>query len=278
MNGIVFAKMHGLGNDFVVVDARMHAHAFTPEAVRRIADRRTGVGCDQFIVVEPSARADAFMRIHNADGGEAGACGNAARCVARILLAENGRSVTTIETRAGILRATPEGPGRFAVDMGPPGFDWQTIPLAEPRDTLHLGLSDGPLADPVAVSMANPHAVFFVDSVEEIPLAVLGPRLEHHALFPERANIGIAQILAPDRMRLRVWERGVGLTPACGSGACAAMAAGVARGLIGRRARLELDGGCLDLRWEEGGGVVMSGPATHVFEGILDPALLADPR
>jgi diaminopimelate epimerase len=271
-----FVKMHGLGNDFVVIDARWRPVALTEAATRAIADRHTGVGCDQLIVVEPApeAGADAFMRIRNADGGEVGACGNAARCVASLLLDESGRATTVIDTAGGRLVAEKASGGRFAVDMGPPRLDWREVPLARAMDTLHLELAAGPLRDPVAVSMGNPHAVFFVDDVAAIPIATLGLRLEHDALFPERANIGVAQVTGRDALRLRVWERGAGLTLACGTGACAAAVAASRRGLVGRRVAVTVDGGRLDIDWRADGHVMMTGPVATSFHGEIDKTLL----
>jgi diaminopimelate epimerase len=281
MDGRAFIKMHGIGNDFVVVDAR--AEPFCPDAAatRAIADRRTGVGFDQLIVIEPSAKADVFMRIRNSDGGEVAACGNGARCVASLLLAETGRDRIDIETLAGILPARRAAGAWFAVGMGMPRFDWRDVPLAQPMDTLHVRLAIGPasqpvLSDPVALSIGNPHAVFFVPDVAAVDIVTVGPMLEHHPLFPERANIGVAQVLGPDRLRLRVWERGAGLTQACGSGACAAAVAAIRRGLTGRRVRLAMDGGELEVHWREDDGMVeMSGPVAISFTGVLASELTA---
>lgn len=272
-----FIKMHGLGNDFVILDARRREIALGAERVRAIANRRTGIGCDQLIVLREPAdgAADAAFSIHNADGGEAEACGNAARCVAWMAMEESGRDTARLETGAGTLAARRAGPLAVTVDMGEPRFDWRDIPLASAADTLHLPLARGPLEDPVAVSMGNPHAVFFVDDADAVDLAALGPSLEHDPMFPERANIGVAEPRGPDRMRLRVWERGAGLTMACGTGACAALAAAHRRGLAGRRATMELDGGPLEIVWGEDGRVAMTGPVAIAFRGTLDGALLA---
>jgi diaminopimelate epimerase len=277
MSAVSFIKMHGLGNDFVVIDARNHRLDIGEAAARRIADRHTGVGCDQVIVIETAANggADAFMRIRNSDGGEIAACGNAARCVAELLMREKGVPRLTLATRAGLLAAERGAGGAVAVDMGPARTLWQDIPLARAMDTLHLPVALGPLADPVAVSMGNPHAVFFVPDAAAIDLAALGPKLEHHELFPERANIGVAQILSPGRIRLRVWERGAGLTLACGTGACAALVAASRRGLAGRKAELVLDGGALAVEWREDNHVVMSGPVATSFSGAFEEALIA---
>ena len=272
---VPFVKMHGCGNDFVVFDERAAPLGLTARRAAAIADRREGVGCDQFIVIErppPGSAADAFMRIRNPDGGEAGACGNATRCVVRLLHDEGGRDTLTIQTVAGMLPATMAADGAITVDMGPPRLGWQEVPLARAMDTLHLDLASGPLSDPAALSMGNPHATFFVPDLAAIPIEALGPGLEHDALFPERANIGIAQVLAPDRIRLRVWERGAGLTRACGSGACAALVNAARRGLTGRRAAVVVDGGELTIEWRNDGHVLMSGPTAIAFRGEIDLA------
>jgi diaminopimelate epimerase len=270
-----FVKMHGCGNDFVVLDERAGRLGITPTRAAAIADRRTGVGCDQFIVIEPPpahSDADAFMRIRNPDGSEAGACGNATRCVAHLLAHETGRLSQIIRTTSGDLRGEVLSDGSVRVDMGSARLDWSDIPLARPMDTLHLDLALGPLADPAAASMGNPHATFFVADVESLPVAEFGPRLEHDPLFPERANIGFAQVLASDRIRLRVWERGAGLTLACGSGACAALVNAHRRGLTGRRATLKMDGGDLTIEWRIDGHVLMTGPVATAFTGEIDLA------
>lgn len=268
-----FIKMHGLGNDFVVIDARRQAFALDEARARAIADRHVGVGCDQLIVIEPpngaAGDADVFMRIHNADGGEVDACGNATRCVADLMMRETGRDHVTIATGAGLLEAERAAHGRIAVDMGVARLDWRDIPLAEPQDTNHLALALGPLRDPVGVSMGNPHAVFFVDDAAAVDLAKLGPVLEHHALFPQRANIGVAQPLSRNRLRLRVWERGAGITLACGTGACAALVAAVRRNLTDRAATVVVDGGELEIEWMKDGHVIMTGPAAISFTGEL---------
>jgi diaminopimelate epimerase len=263
-----FVKMHGAGNDFIVFDERAAPLGLTPARVAALADRRTGIGCDQFITLEPpppGSDAALFMRIRNPDGNEAGACGNATRCVAELLFREDGRPRHGIATEAGLLPAEMLGDGRVVVGMGAPGLDWTQIPLARSCDTLHLPL-DG---DPAAVSMGNPHATFFVHDLDAVDVVRLGARFEHDALFPERANIGFAQILAPDRIRLRVWERTAGLTRACGSGACAALVNAARRGLTGRRAALLLDGGTLEIEWRDG-QVLMTGPVATAFTGSVE--------
>ncbi len=268
-----FLKMHGCGNDFVVFDERAGGLGLTSARAAGIAHRRTGVGCDQFIVIEnppPGSNADAFMRIRNPDGQEAGACGNATRCVARLLFDETGRAHQVIQTIAGNLPATLLEDGRVSVDMGPARLDWRDVPLAAAMDTLHLPLAEGPVADPAACSMGNPHATFFVTDVASLPVEALGAVLEHAGLFPERANIGFAQILAPDRIRLRVWERGAGLTLACGSGACAALVNAARRGLTGREASILVDGGELQIAWRADGHVLMTGPVATAFRGLIE--------
>jgi diaminopimelate epimerase len=271
MTGLSFTKMHGLGNDFVVLDGRQTPVALDPARVRAIADRRTGVGCDQLILIDPprDGQTDAYMRIWNQDGGEVEACGNGTRCVARVLLEETGRNRVAIETGAGVLVAGEGTDGSVRVDMGPVRLAWQEIPLAREMDTLHVPAAAGPLADAVAINVGNPHAVFFVEDVEAVPLAEIGPGLETDPLFPEHANIGVAQRTAVDHLRLRVWERGVGLTRACGTGACAAAVAAARRQITGRAVTVALDGGALDILWREDGHVEMTGPATLSYIGEL---------
>jgi diaminopimelate epimerase len=214
------------------------------------------------------------MRIRNADGGEVEACGNAARCIADLVMRETGRPTVTLETAAGLLEARADTAAGVTVDMGPARTDWRDIPLAHALDTLHVPLKLGPLEDPVCTGMGNPHATFFVADVEAIDLAELGPKLEHDPLFPERANIGVVQMLGPDRLRLRVWERGAGITPACGTGACAALVAAHRRGLSGRAATIIADGGMLSIEWRADNHVLMSGAVAESFRGTLDPSLL----
>jgi diaminopimelate epimerase len=282
MTGTPFLKMHGLGNDFVVLDARAADLELTPERRRTIADRRLGVGCDQLIVLErPTDReADVFMRIYNPDGGEAGACGNATRCVASVVMDERKSDHVTVQTIAGLLESQKAGLGSnglpvISVDMGPARLDWREIPVSQACDTNHLPLGLGPLQDPVGTNMGNPHATFFVGDADAIPLAELGPKLEHDRLFPERANIGVAQLVGEDRLRLRVWERGAGITLACGSGACAAVVAASRRGLVQRKADVVLEGGTLTIEWLRDGHVLMTGGIALAFKGELDRSLLA---
>jgi diaminopimelate epimerase len=276
MGKVPFHKMHGLGNDFVVLDFRRGAIPLGGGAVRRLADRRTGIGCDQVILLEPPRHpaAQVLMRIRNADGSEAEACGNASRCVADLLYRETREPRVRIETTAGLLEAEARADRSFAVDMGPARTAWYEIPLSRAMDTDRVDLTSGPLTEAVCTNVGNPHATFFVDDVDTIDLASLGPPLEHHPLLPERANIGVAEIRSPRTIRLRVWERGAGITRACGTGACAALVAAHRRGLTERRAAVELDGGTLDIAWREDGHVIMTGPATLSFEGVFDTDLL----
>ena len=276
MTGRAFIKMHGLGNDFVVIDVRAQPLALNDAQARAIADRKTGVGCDQFIVIEPAKNGstDATMRIRNADGGEVEACGNASRCVAQLLMREQQKNRVAIDTAAGVIVAEDAGEGRVAVDLGLARLEWRDIPLARAMDTLHLDLALGPLSDPVAVNVGNPHAVFFVPDAEAIDLKALGPQLERHALFPERCNIEAATVLSRNRIRMRVWERGVGITRACGTGACATLVAAVRRGLTAAKAEVVLDGGTLEIEWLPDKHVRMTGPVATSFTGVLDESLL----
>lgn len=270
---VPFRKMHGLGNDFVVLDARARDLPITPARAVAIADRHVGVGCDQFILLEPAEGADVFMRIRNPDGSEAGACGNATRCVASLIAEETGRDRVVVRTVAGDLPVERLSGGLWRADMGIPQLGWREVPLAQAMDTLHLPISRGEwVADPAACSMGNPHATFFVPDLDAVPVAEIGPSLEHDPLFPARANIGFVQVMAPDHLRLIVWERGAGITQACGSGACAALVNAARRGLTGRRATVSLPGGDLGIEWREDGHVLMTGPVATAFTGELDLA------
>lgn len=276
MDQIPFIKMHGLGNDFVIIDARERPLEIGEAAARRIADRRFGVGCDQLIVLGKARgrEAGAFMAIRNADGGASAACGNATRCVAALLMSETGEAEAVIETEAGVLVGTGDADG-VTVDMGAPRLKWNEVPLADRADTLNLDLGTDAPGLAVACSMGNPHATFFIDDVDAVDIAAIGPRFERHEMFPERANIGFAQVLGRDRLRLRVWERGAGLTPACATGSCAAVVGGVRRKLLDRRVRCTLDGGELTVTWrEEDDHVLMTGPVSASFTGLLNPALV----
>ena len=257
-----FRKMHGLGNDFVILDARESAVEMDEARARAIADRRTGVGCDQLILLEPSEVADVRMRIWNADGGEVEACGNAARCVALI---EGGD--TAIETKGGILHASANGRAA-TIDMGAPRFGWEDIPLGYAMDTASMPVGWEELQAPVAVNVGNPHVVFFVDDAEAVDLARLGPLIERDPLFPERVNVNVAS-KEGEALRLRVWERGAGLTLACGTGACATAVAAIRRKLVRSPVEVRLPGGTLTVEWAPGETIRMSGPASHVFTGEL---------
>jgi diaminopimelate epimerase len=268
---VPFRKMHGLGNDFVVLDARARPLPITPARAAAIADRHRGIGCDQVIVLEPPpAGADVVMRIRNPDGSEAGACGNATRCIASLVADERGADRVVVRTIAGDLPVERLPGGLWRADMGPARLHWDEVPLAQQADTLHLPIALGPVGDPAACSMGNPHATFFVPDLDAIDVATLGPALERHPIFPDRANIGFAQVLSPDHLRLTMWERGAGMTLACGSGACATIVNAARRGLTGRRARITMPGGDLDMAWREDGHVLMTGPVATAFTGALD--------
>lgn len=266
--------MHGLGNDFVVLDARSGCIPLDGDQVRAMADRRRGIGCDQLIVVEPPrlTGATAYLHILNADGSESAACGNGTRCVAATLMGELGESAITLETAAGLLEAKVADSGQITVNMGSALLDWREIPLAEDCDTLHVGLDVGVLHDPVAVNVGNPHCVFFVDDVDAVDLERLGPRIEQAPIFPERTNVEIVEIRDEGHIRMRVWERGVGITLACGSGACASVVAAHRRKLTGRKADVILDGGTLSIEWLDTGDVLMTGPVAVSFTGMWNEA------
>ena len=271
-----FVKMNGAGNDFVVVNALEMPFKPTADQARAIADRTTGEGCDQLIALEPSNCADAFMRVWNADGSVVETCGNALRCVGWMLLQSTGKDQVSIDTLGGPTTARRAADGRIKVDMGAPRLDWEQIPLDEAMDTRGIELQVGPIDAPVlhtpgAVSMGNPHVVFFMDhGPDDAFVRGTGSLIEHHPRFPEGVNVGFAHVIAPDRMRLRVWERGAGLTRACGTGACAALVAAARRGLTGRAATIEVDGGELWIEWDEATGhVFMTGPVEVERTGTL---------
>jgi diaminopimelate epimerase len=267
-----FLKMNGAGNAFTVVEARSQPFAPGAEEVRAIADRGGPTACDQLIAIEPSERADAFMRIWNNKGGQVDACGNATRCIGWLLLEEGQTDHATLETNAGLIGVERAGPLKVRVDMGEPKLEWWQIPLSRPMDTVSMDLFAEPdLAMPGGVNMGNPHAVYFVADVDSFPVADTGSKLEHNALFPEAANIGFATIKGRDRIRLRVWERAAGLTKACGTGACAAVVAAHRRGLVDRKVTVEADGGELLIEWRESDNhVLMTGPVELEFSGTLD--------
>ncbi len=281
---IPFRKMNGLGNDFVVLDARACAIPMSAAAARAIGDRDAGIGCDQIIVLRPGGMegVDAFMEIWNRDGSCVSACGNATRCVADILMRESGRKTATIRTNAGLLPAGRREDGLIEVDMGMPKFHWQDIPLAEEfRDTRGIELQVGPIDNPVlhtpaVVNVGNPHAIFWVDDLEITDLSRTGPLLENHPIFPEGANISLCKVEGPEHLSLKVWERGTGLTKACGTAACAATVCAARKGLSRRAVRVSLPGGDLFVRWrEEDDHILMAGPVEYEFEGTLPAAIFA---
>ena len=264
---VPFTKMHGLGNDFVVLDARETAlPALGAEIVRRLADRHEGIGCDQLIVLEPAgdAAADATMRIFNHDGGGGEACGNASRAVA-LLLGKPAR----IATGGGVIAVGPDGDGA-TVDMGMPRFDWEAIPLAYAMDTAAMPVGWEEMENPAAVNVGNPHVIFFVPDCDAVDLERLGPLIEHDPLFPQRVNVNVASVTEEGGIRLKVWERGAGLTRACGTGACATTVAAMRRGLVGDTVKVVLPGGALTIAWDGASGIRMSGPATESFRGSFE--------
>jgi diaminopimelate epimerase len=262
---IPFVKMHGLGNDFIVLDGRAQAlPRIDGMLAAALADRHTGIGCDQLIVLASSQTADFRMRIFNSDGSEVEACGNASRAVG-VLHGAPAR----IETLGGTIAVAPDDAG-ISVEMGVPRFDWDSIPLAYAMDTLAMPVAWEDLENPVGVNVGNPHAIFFVEDTDAVDLARLGPQIEHDPLFPERVNVNVATITSPGSIRLRVWERGAGLTLACGTGACATAVAAMRRGLTGRKVAVALPGGSLTIEWREDGQIVMTGPAAEAFRGTFE--------
>lgn len=262
---VEFIKMHGLGNDFVVLDARARALPVIDSRIAAaLANRHTGIGCDQLVLLEPSASADFRMRIFNHDGGEVGACGNATRAVALL----NG-SAARIETIGGMLEASPTD-GGARVDMGMPRFEWDAIPLAYSMDTMIMPVGWDMLDNPGAVNVGNPHVIFFVEDTDGVPLERLGPEIERDPLFPERVNVNVATIESRNRIRLRVWERGAGLTLACGTGACATAVMAMRRRLVDSSVTVALPGGELQIEWSEGGSIRMTGPATESYRGSFE--------
>lgn len=277
MNTVSFIKMNGLGNDFAIFDGRETALSLSADQATFVANRDNGVGCDQVIVLEPSSKADVFMRILNADGSEVDACGNATRCVGRIVAGELNRAGVTIETNAGVLVAQIIGGDQVTVDMGVPNFDWQAIPLTEEfRDTRMIELQIGPIDDPIlhspsVVNVGNPHAIFWVEDVEAYDLAKFGPMLENHPIFPERANISLAQVTSENSLILHVWERGAGLTEACGTAACAAAVSAARKKLTGRNVSVTLPGGDLQIHWREADDhILMTGPIEVEYKGEIE--------
>ncbi len=269
-SGLAFMKMHGLGNDFVVIDLRDGGDAPSPDLVARIADRNRGVGFDQLATIHHDDQADVRLRFWNADGSASSACGNATRCIARHVMDQTGRDRLSLRTDHAVLLAEDAGAGLTRVNMGPPVLDWRAIPLARDVDTLHLPIN----GDPVATGMGNPHVTFFVPDVAAIDLASFGPAMEHHPLYPQRTNVEVVQVLSQDEILLRIWERGTGPTLASGSCSCAAAVAAARRGLTGRRVRVNVPGGSLLIDWRED-GVWMEAATAHVFTGHLTPEWLA---
>lgn len=272
-SGLAFMKMHGAGNDFVVIDSRGREAIVTPALARALGDRNRGVGFDQLAEIRLDEGADFALDFWNSDGSRAGACGNATRCVSDFVMRGAGTDKVDLVTARGRLSAVRLPDGRVAVNMGAPQQDWAELPLARAVETLHLPLP----GDPVGVGMGNPHCVYFVPDAEAVDLPAVGPGLERDALFPERTNVEFASVLGPDHLRMRVWERGAGITLACGSGACATAVAAHLRGLTGRKVRLDLDGGVLEVDWRDE-GVWMTGPVAHVFDGVLSAEFLAAHR
>ncbi len=282
MMSLPFRKMNGLGNDFVVLDARNQSIAMSEAQARAIADRKTGIGCDQLIIIEKSSMADVRMRIWNAEGGEVPSCGNASRCIADLIFEETGEQSATIDTKGGMLVASKAGDKLVTIDQGVPKFGWKDIPLSEPfADTRHIELQYGPIDHPLihspsVVNVGNPHCIFWVDDLDVVDLGRAGPMLENHPLFPERANVSFAKVVARDHVLVKVWERGAGLTKACGTAACAVMAAGHRIKIIDAACKVTLPGGDLFMSVREHDGhVLMTGPVTYEFEGVLPEGLLS---
>ncbi len=268
-DGLPFMKMHGLGNDFVVLDARVQSIEVTPQMARGIGHRQFGIGFDQLAVIE-KGKADAHLTFFNADGSLSAACGNATRCIARYLMDESGAARLDLTTARGQLEAEDAGGGLTAVNMGHPQLAWTDVPLAREMDTLELPIDGAP----TATGMGNPHCTFFVEDADAVDLTPFGAEMEHHPLYPERTNVQVAHLVGPDHIRMRVWERGVGITLASGSSSCATAVAAARRGLTGRKVRVDLDGGSLEIDWRDT-GVWMTGPSMHVSSGVFTPAFLA---
>ncbi len=259
---LVFYKMHGLGNDFVVFDARQNPLALTAAQIKGIAHRQMGIGFDQLTVIEASDKADAHLVFYNADGSVSAACGNATRCIARHLMSDSGKSELLLTTERGTLQAKDAGGGLTSINMGQPMLDWHDVPLATAMDTLALPLE----GSPTATGMGNPHCTFFVEDAESVDLTERGAEIEHHPLFPERTNVQFVSVMGPDHLRMRVWERGVGITLASGSSSCATAVAAARKGLTGRSVKIDLDGGQILIDWRDD-GVWMTGPTMHVSSG-----------
>ena len=270
LSDVAFMKMHGLGNDFVVLDLRAQSVDLTPSLVQGIADRHRGIGFDQLATIKRDANADVYLQFYNADGSTSAACGNATRCIARHLIEERGQSEVALRTDRGILLARDMGDETTSVNMGHPQLDWAEIPLAQAMDTLYLPLDGAP----TATGMGNPHCSFFVEDADQVDLLTLGPETERDPLFPQRTNVQVASLMGADHLRMRVWERGVGMTLASGSSSCAVAVAAHRRGLTGREVTITLDGGPIQIAWHDD-GVWMRGPTLHVATGTLTRAFLA---
>jgi diaminopimelate epimerase len=268
-----FVKMHGLGNDFAIFDGRSAALSILPESIIKMGDRRTGIGFDQMVIIDPprSPGTDAFLRIYNNDGTEVGACGNATRCIGKLLIDETKKQKVTLETKAAKLQAVMMGDA-VSVDMGNVNLEWQQIPLKREENTLSVPVQEGLLDRAVAVNVGNPHAVFFMQkNVDDFPLEKMGPRVEEDPIFPEKTNVEVANVLSRSKIRMRVWERGAGITRACGTGACAVAVAGVRKGLTDRKVTVVLDGGNLDIEWRESDNhVIMTGAVAEVYRGEVE--------
>lgn len=272
-DGLPFMKMHGLGNDFVVVDARGRSNPITPEIARGIGDRHFGVGFDQLAVILDTDEADARLEFWNADGSLSSACGNATRCIAGHIMQATGKAKIVLQTERGLLPCEDAGRGLYRVNMGAPQLDWDEVPLAREMDTIALPIEGAP----TALGMGNPHCVFVVDDAGAVDLETEGAKYEHHPLYPERTNVEFVQVLSKNEIRLRIWERGVGVTLASGSCSCASVVATARRGLTERNCRVNVDGGVLEIDWRDD-GVWMTGPIAHVFDGVITPTFLESLR
>lgn len=269
IGGLPFMKMHGLGNDFVIVDSRNRQRRVTTALVKALGDRHRGVGFDQLAEITPDEAADARLIFYNADGSRSATCGNATRCIARHIMDATGKKRLTLRTQHGLLEAEDGGGGLTRVNMGTPDLNWTEIPLARETNTLELPIEGAP----TATGMGNPHCTFFVEDISSLDLNAFGTRQERHPLFPERTNVQVAQVVGPNRLRVRVWERGVGITLASGSSSCAVAVAAARRGLTGRLVRVDLDGGSMTVEWRQD-GVWMTGPSVYVFDGVLTAEFL----
>jgi diaminopimelate epimerase len=266
---ISFLKMHGLGNDFVIIDSRDKSINLSVRTIRKLGDRNFGVGFDQLGIIQNSEGSDAHLNFFNSDGSSSATCGNATRCIANFLMKEIKKDEIDLSTDHGLLKAKREADGSISVNMGFPGIHWQKIPLSEEVDTLFLPIP----GKPTATSMGNPHCSFFVDNLDQVKLETEGTKAEIHPLFPEKTNVQFISVIAKDHLRVRVWERGVGVTMASGSSACAAVVASVRRQITGSKVQVDLDGGTLLIDYKND-GVWMNGPTMHVFDGQLNTQFL----